>query len=772
MKMSPGILEPQATPKWERLRNIPVASSSLDLVLKKSRRGESTEPATFQFHCIGVTTPPTAGAVYVNVAIPSFIVISTESLGGGAYTVNAYTAGAPAGASGSLVKSSGTGDATLTFDSWFEQPLGALIWQPIESSGRFWVRHWFASYTGSIITSNCARFLRSTFSELYPRADLIPAGTGSGEVANRDTGAQSQSPTVTIAADAGSGRAEGGAGWTTYSSGGQAPVTRYVVSASGSNTVTYTITGVSRLAWRFFQAVNGAKAGIVITESGVEISAAQYLVGPQSGGRYVNQTYLLSLFSDTRFGFAPLAKGLDHTKTYVVTITWQSGLGARIYDSGLLGYYDATNDRDGYPFNVSGYSGLWDNYTGFSNSAASLYPGSRNVYHTAACTRIDWNYVKRSNACFAGIRIYDSSGTEIDSSKYRNLTVHANGDRYIDLYRVSSQANTTTIADELPAGQYWVHIWALPDKSVAYTESSQVSYAGSQWSIADRGITTLNSSLGGIPGTDVFLDSVKQFVGGGSDPTDGTGNLTFAGQVRDSGDAVLNSLSQAGFVSGSHGCETYPSGIVVSVDGVPVSWSAAADGTTWLGKSIQIEFTTQVGTQANPTAHWATCAYKFVFTRFGVQVEFTITTTRDIYRGTFYSGMNIAPNSAASNGTLLGTGFTKVYLEPNVTTAVAPSGGGTSVTSTRPHRAACHFSPEGHVILTEHLNPGEIWSEWTPGATATLTAERSTTSKTYAVVKFDSTAGGNGSLLPSGYTHTWKQRIRMMFDSVIPSVLQ
>jgi len=763
-------LDNQSTPKWNRLLRIPPASGSLNLLLKKDRRGESTETATFQFNCTGVTVPPTAGAVYVNVAIPSFIVDSTISLGGGTYTVNAHSFGAPAGATGSLVKTSGTGDATLTFNSWFEQPLGALIWQPLEDSGRYWAKHWFASYPGTLITSCCARLLRSTFSELYPRSDLVPAGTGSGEVVNRDTGAQSQSPTTTIAANAGSGRVESGSGWVTYSGEGQLPFTRYVAAASGSNTVTYTITGVSRLVWRFFQAVNGAKAGIVITESGVEISAAQYLVGPQTGSRYINQTYLLSVFDNTRFGFAPLAKGLDHTKTYVVTITWLSGLGARIYDSGLLGYYDATNDRDGYPFNVTGVTGLWDNYTGFTNSEACLFSGSRTVYETVDCTRIDWNYVKRANGCFAGVKIYDSTGTEIDPSYYRNLTLHVNGDRYIDFYRASSQANTTTIAEGLPVGVYWVHFWAIPDRSVAFVESSQVSYAGSQWCIADRGITTLNTTQGGIPGTDTFLNSIKQFIGNGSDQTDAAGNFTFAGQVRDSGDPSLNSISQAGFTSGSHGCETYPSAIAVSVDGVPISWAAAANGTEWLGTNIQIEFTTQIGTQNNPTSYWANCSYKFVFTRFGVQVDFVITTIRDIYRGTWYTGMNLTPNAAALNGTLLGTGFTKLYVEPNVVFNIAP-GAGIPVTSTRPNRGTCLFTSDGYAVVVEQENAGDIWRNWSSGIVASSYAERSTTGKAYATVFYDTTAGTTGTLLASGYTNNWKQNIRMMVDSVISSLL-
>lgn len=761
-----------ATGKWDRLLRTTLPPDSVDLVLKKQRRGESTEPSIFDFVCTSVTVPPTVGAVYVNVAIPSFIIVSSTLVSGSTYTVRATSVGAPSAATGSLVKSSGTGDATLTFTSYSEpQPLACTIWAPIDDSGRYWARTRVGSFNGATEIQSCARILRSTWSELYHRIDQIPANTGSGETVNKDSGAQAQSSSQIIEANAGSGRSESGSGWATFTGGAQVPVTRYVVAASGSNSVAYTITGVSRIHWRFYNTSNAGKITVTVTESGVEVSSAQYLVGPQSGSRYINQQYIVSAFDSTRFGHAPLAKGLDPTKTYVATMTWASGLGARIYDSGLIGFVDSTNDRDGFPYNQTGVFGLWDRYASYDNVQASLYAGSRTVYQTADCTQINWNLVRRVNGCFAGVKIYDSTGAEIDTAKYRNLTVHANGDRYIDQYAASTARATVMIADELPAGQYYVHLWALPDRSVAFTETLGGAWASTQWAIYDAGLSTYNKNTAGVPGTDAFIDSVEQFIGGGSDPGDEAGNLSFAGQVRDSGDPSINSISQSAYVSGVHGCETYPSGLAVSVDGTPVSWAAAAEGSQWLGKEIVISFTTQLGTQQNPSTFWANCSYEYRFSRNGIKSTFSITTTREIYRGLFYAGMMIAPNSTATNGTDLGSGFESLYLEPNITETVTSSAGGTSSATTRTHRGACFYTDEGHAVLIEQENPGEIWSEYTGAENATLVAERLRSSKTYAVVKNDSTGGAAGTALAPGYAKTWVSNLRMIYEPGIAAIL-
>jgi hypothetical protein len=750
--------------KWDRLQRIPFGPESSGIVIKKSRRGEATELALFYFTVTPPAVAPTAGAVYTHNGV-SFVVVSYA-----AGVLKATSLGGPL-TSGTLTKSSGTGSATITFTSFTEpNPIKALIWQPLEQTGRFWARHWFGSNPGGTDYSCCARILRTTFSELYPRVNSTPPNTGVGQVVNRDTGAQAQVASVIIEANAASGRVESGSGWANYSSGSQVPVTRYVLTASASNSVTYTITGVSRIHWRFFQASNGGKIAVSITTGGSPISASQYLVGPQTGSRQVAQWYLSSAFNATRFGHAPLAKGLNPASTYAVTLTWSSGYGGRIYDSGLIGFVDATNDRDGFPYNQVGVFGLWDRYTSFTNMQACLFGGSRAVYLTSACTRIDWNFGRRTGACFAGIKIYNSSGTEISSGSYRNTTVHANGDRYIDTYGASTSQASLTIAEGLPSGTYYVHIWALPDRSVAFTETASGSYLGSQWAIYDGGLSTYNTDVGGTPGTDAFIDSIKQFCGGGSDPVDAAGNFVFAGQVRDTGDAVFNSLSEVGYVSATHGAETYPESISILIDGVSVDWASQPDGTQWLADEILISFGTRIGTQANPTSYWANAIYSYAFNRFGVTTSFSLQTTRQVQRGFWFLNMNIAPNATATNGTLLGSGFSKLYIEPNVTLETASSGSGTSNYSTRPHRGTAFLTPEGHCVAIEHMNEGEIWSQWSSGENATLNTERLRTSKTYAVAFNDPTSGGNGVTLNSGFEISGKQVMRLFFDQSTSSV--
>lgn len=761
----PTVLRAIESPAWSRLSRIPVAPAGTKLVLRKSRRAESTELALFYFTVTPPSVAPTAGAIYTHNSV-SFVVVSYS-----AGVLKATSLGGPL-ASGTLTKSSGTGDATITFSAFTEpNPIKAQIWQPMEATGRYWVRHWFGSNAGATDTSCCARILRTTFSELYPRTNQIPPNTGSGQVVNRDTGAQAQASSVIIEANAGSGRSEAGSGWANYSAGAQVPVTRYVPTASASNSVTYTITGVSRIHWRFFQASNGGKITVNITQGGTEISAAQYLVGPQTGSRQVAQWYLSSAFNSTRFGHAPLAKGLNSSLTYVVTLTWASGYGARIYDSGLIGFVDATNDRDGYPYNQVGVFGLWDRYTSFANMQAGLFGGCRAVYLTSNCTRIDWNFGRRTGACYAGIRIYNSSGTEISSGSYRNTTVHANGDRYIDTYGSSTSQALLTIAEGLTSGAYYVHIWALPDRSVAFTETASGSYLGSQWAVYDGGLSVYNADVGGTPGTDAFIDSIKQYGGGGSDPVDAAGNFIFAGQVRDTGDAVLNSLTEVGYVSATHGAETYPSTLTVTVDGAPITWSTQADGTQWLADEIVIGFTTQLGTQANPASYWADCTYQYRFNRFGLTTTWSITTTRTLNRGVWFVNMNITPNATATNGTLLGTGFNELYIEPNVLLSATSSAGGTSNYSTRPHRGTVYFTPEGYAVSVEHINNGDIWGQWNGTDNATLNTERLRTSKTYAVVFNDPTTGGNGVSLASGFALTAKFLNRWYFDSAIPTFI-
>lgn len=647
-------------------------------------------------------------------------------------------------------------------------PFTANIWQSIEESGRYWAKMYWNSST----TLGSARIMRATYSELYDSDIQTPGNVGVGQSANITAGAQSYAATTTIASDAGSGRTELSGTWANFSSGGQTPVVRYSLTAGAS--VQYTITGVNRIHWKAYtNTANGGVILVAVTQAGNPITAAQNLVGETSSKKTVRTSYVSSSFSDTNIMNIPLAKGLDSSLTYVVTLTLDSG--SRIYDAGLVGY---TGNADGYTYDSVGYHGIWDNYTSFyastgNNYAANVYSGGRNVYVTPACTRIDWYYAKRVNGGFAGFKIYDSTGTEIDSSDYRNMTTHANGDRYINTYGASSSETFITVADDLPLGVYYVHIYSLPDQANSFTETSTGSYLSSKYAIYDGKIQTFNTSIGGNPLTDSFVDNNYQFTGGGSDPADSGGNYTFAGQVRDSGDVNINAEpTNVSYVTATHGAEGAITGLLVTCDGVDTSWSSAAVGDTWYCGEIVITFTTKAYTQTNPTTnYWADLTYTYTLNSSGIKTDFAMTTVRDIYKGVWYVNMMIAPNATATNGTLLGSGFTKLYLSRIGTIARNSSAGGTSTFYKAKQYGSVFYTPEGYGVATKALNRDDVYQYIPTSENATLATERLRVSKEYFIVFNDSTGGGTGTLLASGFTLSASNLLRFLYNPIIPTIL-
>lgn len=99
------------------------ATTNLPLVFSNLLSGSSaTYAPPIYFFCSTFTTPPSAGATYTNNAV-TFTVISSTTINGVPVTLMQATAsfGAPT-TSGTLTKTSGTGDATLTFYA-FRSPL-------------------------------------------------------------------------------------------------------------------------------------------------------------------------------------------------------------------------------------------------------------------------------------------------------------------------------------------------------------------------------------------------------------------------------------------------------------------------------------------------------------------------------------------------------------------------------------------------------------------------------------------------------------------------
>lgn len=719
-------------------------------------------------------------------------------------------------------------------------PLNAVIYQPTESSGRYWARTFLSSQSIGGTNTCAARILRTTYSELFAGSSQTPPNTGSGELVNRDSGTQAYAQTLLIEGNATTNRTEVSGTWAAHSGGGNTPITRY--SATASATVRYTVTGVTRIHWRAYNnASNGGQISCVVTNSatGVEIDNAQYLVGPEGGTRNLSQQFMSSAYNDTRIAHFPIAKGLSSTNTYTVTLTLSSG--TRIYDSGMLGYSDA-NDRDGYAYKTLGVHGVWENYTSFGNNKyqGGLYAGCRAVYAFTNVTDLTWKYAARVNGGRAAFRVYDSTGTEMSIYYASTLATSANGDRYVNTFEASTAERTASVATGLPVGTYYVHVYSLPTKDNSFTQTTAAYSLSSAYAIYDGSFNGVNKGAAGVVGTDSFIDTDAQWLGGNADPLDGIGNLVWAGQVRDTGDPNLSALTETGYVTGTHSAESYPSNIVVSVDGVALSWSGAADQTQWTGQNVVITFDTKVGTQSNPTSWWADASYRYEINRLGWLQSLTLTTTRNIQRGTWYEGMLLAGNNTvsytannsaisnaptagavytfsgltntvesvtvgatttlivcstsngvptATSGTLtklsgtgdatlvfvnssapvhLGTGFRNLWIEP-ARRYTAVYNGPEYLTATT-HRGFAYYTPEGYVVAMHHLNPGTIWQDWDGTNSATLFSQRTRTSKSYAIMNRD-TAQTTGTLLSSGYSRGWTNRIRFFTQPGLQNLL-
>jgi hypothetical protein len=584
-----------------------------------------------------------------------------------------------------------------------------------------------------------ARILRATLAQVYAQAETTIVST------YFSTRPQIVTPTTTYEGDtATSQRAESGT-WNAYSSGAQAPKTRY--SSVTSSKVTYTVTGATNILWRFFcNSSNAGVANVVIKQAGVEIATNQYLAGLSGGNRVVNQKYISSSFNNTNFGYAPLAQLLNPALTYTVEITHASG--TRMYDSGLQFYSDST--YDGYPTRAPAYdwTGTWDTYSfaGGNTYAASLFAGSRAVLTCANTTRVLLKYCKRPNGAYMGVKIFNSSGAEIDTSKYQNVSTHANGFRYIDTYAATPAEATVQVADGLPKDTYYIHVWSLGERSTAFTETTTGGSLSSQWAIYIYSAVGYDTTTGAnVTDQSMYQRSDLQLQGGGSDPTDVAGNMIFAGQFRDSSDGNFTTdVANAMFVTGTHGAEGLPTNLVVTMDGVEQDWAGAANNSQWLNVlDLTVEFDTLVYTQTNPTTNAiGTLHYKYVFTPGKVIVTYTFTTTRNIYYGTVYAGLFNVPNGNAVGTVKLDDGLNKLKTGADFTTLNAYDN---AIANLANYSGTACF-----------VNGTTAWSYQIVGGADTSivnsVTSRTRTNKVYFKQRADTSGNTTGTLVTSGFT--------------------
>lgn len=99
-----------------------------------SSLGDNT-PAAYKFNVSGVTTPPAQGDFYVDNATGVTYLVYSHTIVSGSGTIYCSTAsgvrGYPNNATGTLTRSTGSGDATISFSSW-------------DCEGRWWCRMLFA----------------------------------------------------------------------------------------------------------------------------------------------------------------------------------------------------------------------------------------------------------------------------------------------------------------------------------------------------------------------------------------------------------------------------------------------------------------------------------------------------------------------------------------------------------------------------------------------------------------------------------------------------
>lgn len=630
-------------------------------------------------------------------------------------------------------------------------PFNARVYVPLDANGGYAKYHAECAVGSDPFNAQAgsARILRATLAQVYASANVV------NNSSNLTAGAQQQTPSLTKEIDAGTGRTETGT-WNVFTTGVQSPKTRY--SSVTTSTVAYTVTGVTTILWRFYcNAANGGTATITITESGAGIPAANWLAGLSGGNRVANQKYMSSTISDTNIAYAPLAFNLNPAKTYVVTITHASG--TRMYDSGLLCYNQST--FDGYPSAGQDTVGTWDQYafSGGFTYGACLFAGSRKVITLTNTSRIALQIVRRPNGAYMGVKVFDSGGNEINTALYQNLTVHANGYRYIDEYAATPAEATVQIADGLTKGTYYVHVWSLGDRSTAFTETTAGTYLSSQWAVFINSATGYDTSTGvAVTASSQFQRSDLQILGNGSDPLDAMGNEMWAGQFLDTGDGNISADAQAMYVTQTHGAESTPTNLVVKMDGVTIDWAGAANLTEWTGVgTLQIDFDTAVYTQKHPTTNQlATMHYTYVFSKGKVTLSYTFTTIRSAFYGYVYGALFLVPNTNANALVKLDGGIDKVVLDVDGLYTLSAHDG--SIISSASNNNAATFV--NNTTAVTYRPSGNLNSS---PAIANGLNSRVNVNKVYWYYHSDTTGQTTGSAVGSGFTMSGSHTIRMFY---------
>lgn len=479
----------------------------------------------------------------------------------------------------------------------------------MDAAGSKWARLYF---TNKLLNGHDgAPVLRvATISYLYASTLAAPPAE------NYTTGTYATAPTSTqtptAAADTGS--------WTAPAMvSGVANVSRPTTPGTGATrTYSYTLAPGESKIFVLIGNLNGTNGGIgkiTVKVDGTEIAPDKYLAvdtGTERIVRYVGSSgYSTGL---THLPAAALTNGTGAPQTVTILLeeSATNPVGGRVYDAGL-------NIYNAIPYNAVGLHALGKtNATlGGIPSLEIPSPGGTVVYRFDNATRISWNYLSSSVGGNVRFTLYDSTGVEIGDYVRTGL----------DTYAPGNNARRAVIAEGMPKGTYYLHIFSLPTKSSA----------SSSYRIYDGGALGQDESRPGTLGVDVMDD--QDIPSSPSDATNLSENIIYGPLNIEAAFELIPAASVFGptdaFVTGTHRNETRATDFTVTIDEADktAAYNALAVGEMLTGTKIEVSWNTKVDLSIGsnglgvPGTPLADVTYKEKVDRWGWHPEVSVTHT-------------------------------------------------------------------------------------------------------------------------------------------------
>lgn len=587
------------------------------------------------------------------------------------------------------------------------------IYQPIDPNGIDWARLYFSNRL-NVGNSGAGRLVRATIAKLY-------SSTASTLItSNLITGTLNQSPTVTkIHSDA---TARVGT-WTAAATTGPVSGVRYTTIIG--DYVEYTVTGVDRIHLRGYQNnANGGTFDVNIKTGGVEIADANYCtVSKQVSAR-----------ADSGWNYAPLAKNLTPASTYVVRLTLATNTPAssRGYDAGLLGFV-----LDSTALGALGTATEQSLGSPAVNSSRLMSPGTIVRYSMPDCTKVQLNYFKIASAGNLTATVRTTAGVEVDS-----ITV--------DAYGATTTNTTVTVAEGLTKDDYILEVVSGNTKNASATDYRQYIIGG----------IAVDTTSPGDPATGIFDDMGAVATQASTEPItlQGSGNVEYAVLARRPADA--NGVNED-FITGTHGHESAPTGLVVQVSGTTIDYAGAAAGTVWNGTKVEWVYSTNaLFVTSEP---FATIEYDSRVDRGGYWNNITRTMTADAMIEHEYVLMVQTPSTvSASEGGYAG-GAEHASVSPGTDTYVANQHNDSATAGTNPNTNLVVIYNDDMLVVGQVLNLPQIRNSFT-GIDTSATAVSQMQDRADGISKFYIRSYpmlAAGSLVPAGHTITARRAMRI-----------